>query len=526
MRQFKESLVSEKKRKYINLPTLERLKKEKKKRGLESSLFSFLKWTFEIRNEVFVESWHHRVICYYLELVYELKLLHLIITLPPRYTKTEIVIKAFTAWCIAKNPKSLFLHLSYSDELALDNSSEVRELISHEAFQEFWPIDFKADSDAKKKWYTENGGGMYAAATGGQVTGFGAGSMDKSKFGGAVLIDDPIKPEDALYSDTTRTKINKRFNGTIKSRLNSTSTPIILIMQRLHEEDLAGFLLEMGSEYKFFHLNLPAINETGPNEYDPRQIGEALWPEKHSLENLNAMRLADPETFTAQYQQEPSPPNGHVIQDEHIRYYDEIPKDIICRVHSWDFTFKEKSRNKNQKTDYVVGYEWALTSTKNIFLMPYETRDRMGFEKSLEAFIAFQDAHPDPEAFLVEDKANGAAIIDVVKKKIKRVIEIEPKGSKLERLSATVPLWRDATIWLPSPKIAPWIKDYVVELKKFPKGKNDDRVDASTQAIEYLEKKMKTITMGQANPGRRPTYRKTFEDKFKKSGEYKSKIRF
>jgi len=140
----------------------------------------------------------------------------------------------FIAWSLAKNPKAKFIHLSYSDALALDNSSLTKEYVQSDSFQSLWPIELKKDSQSNKKWYTNSGGGVYATASGGAITGFGAGS------GGAIIIDDPLKPDDAV-SEVKRSFINNRYNTTIRSRVNSRDVPIILIMQRLHEEDLSGF---------------------------------------------------------------------------------------------------------------------------------------------------------------------------------------------------------------------------------------------------------------------------------------------
>ena len=189
------------------------------------------------------------------------------------------------ARCIARNPRAKFIHLSYSDDLALDNSSQCRETVTSKDYQDFWPVKIKADADSKKKWYTEQGGGVYATAAGGTVTGFGAGSLadvgiaDDDDFGGwfagadeddpvndslfygAIIIDDPIKVEDA-ESEKERARVNKQLNSTIKSRRNSRNTPMIIIMQRLHEDDMAGFVLDGGMEEEFIILTFrPVISK-------------------------------------------------------------------------------------------------------------------------------------------------------------------------------------------------------------------------------------------------------------------------
>jgi hypothetical protein len=160
---------------------------------------------------------------------------------------------------LAKNAQSKFIHLSYSDDLALDNSSQTKEYIQSESFQSLWSMDLKRDAQGKKKWFNELGGGVYATASGGAITGFGAGVAESTQFAGAIIIDDPLKPDDA-NSDAKRNAVNERYNSTIRSRVNDRETPIIVIMQRLHEEDLSGFLLNGGSGEKWDHLCLPALD--------------------------------------------------------------------------------------------------------------------------------------------------------------------------------------------------------------------------------------------------------------------------
>jgi len=244
------------------------------------------------------------------------------------------------ARCIARNPRAKFIHLSYSDELALDNSAKCRETVTSKEYQDFWNVKIKADADSKKKWYTEQGGGVYATAAGGAVTGFGAGSLadvsaeqqeqldeadaaldadideffaddgketlDPNLFYGAIVIDDPIKVDDA-YNEKERNRVNKRLNSTIKSRRNSRNTPIIIIMQRLHEDDMAGFVLNGGMEEGFYHLNLPACDE---------EARTSLWPAKHTFDELMKMKAADHAVFQAQYMQDPTPDAGTFFKAE------------------------------------------------------------------------------------------------------------------------------------------------------------------------------------------------------------------
>lgn len=465
----------------IGVPTPDAIEREFEKRRLEKDLLEFLIWIFEvIKKDEFLENWHHREIADTLMKVYRGELTHVIINLPPRYTKTELVIKAFVAWCLAKNPKCKFIHLSYSDDLALDNSSSIKETVLSDEFQRLWPTELKQDSKSKKKWYTREGGGVYATSTGGQITGFGAGGMGED-FEGAILIDDPLKPDDAR-SDTIRTRINERFNNTIKSRTNSRKTPIIIIMQRLHEDDFSGFLLNGGSEFEWYHLNLPAINEDGPGPQDPRQVGDALWEQKHTVEDLKAMEKTSAMTYAGQYQQRPAPAEGNIIKQAWFKFYYELPQSLYYKIHSWDMAFK-----KTNQSDYVVGQVWGKDG--NDFYLVDLLRERMSFGESLKAVKHLVKRHPDYKACLIEDKANGPAIVSSIRDEISRVIAINPEDSKEARFEAVAPIVEAGQVYLPHPSIAPWVRNFIQELITFPNAANDDQCDSFSQALNWLDRK-------------------------------------
>lgn len=260
----------------------------------------------------FNPQFFHIKICEALDRVFRGECTRLIINIPPRYSKTEIAVKLFISKGFAMNPASKFLHLSYSDDLALDNSQFTRDYVLHDEYQKLFPnVKLRKESNSKKKWYTTNTGVLYATSTGGQVTGFGAGVMDdedgdfsidykENVFSGAVIVDDPIKPEDA-DSDIKRELINQRFTTTIKTRLNSMNTPIIVIMQRLHERDLAGYLIGQGG---WEVLSFPVFDDSYPEG--------VLWPAKHSKEYLLAEQSLDPFMFERQYMQNPQPKEGRM----------------------------------------------------------------------------------------------------------------------------------------------------------------------------------------------------------------------
>ena len=314
---------------------------------LITSMEKYTKAMFKAQHKrSFVVAQHHKLIMEKLEGVLDGRIKRLMINIAPRYSKTELVIKQFVSAGYALNPLCNFLHLSYSDTLVKDNSAQIREIMKMPIYRELFPESEleKVNKAASERWKTKAGGEFYAVSTQGQVTGFGAGQVDdiaadeadeewlryddaflqklgliganSNVFNGAVIIDDPIKPDDAL-SDTIRERINQRFESTIRSRTNSRNTPIIIIMQRVHEHDLCGYLLETEPD-EWDVLSLPAI------EVDPVTGEEsALWPFKHTLEELKKLRAADSFVFDTQYMQDPKPKEGLLY--DHFNTYKTIP---------------------------------------------------------------------------------------------------------------------------------------------------------------------------------------------------------
>ncbi len=254
---------------------------------------------------------HHRVIQKTLQRVIDGEITRLIINVPPGYTKTELATINMIGRGLALNARARFLHLSYSHNLALLNSSTARAIVKSQAFQSMWPMSLRDDSDSKAMWWTEQGGGVYASSAAGQVTGFRAGHMEPG-WQGALILDDPVKPDDA-YSEVVRGGINDRFNETIKSRLALESTPIIVIMQRIHYHDLSGYLLRGGSGEMWHHLCRPVLIDNSlpyPEENTHGiQIDHGLpdgwlWPAKHN-EAHRAALFSHRRTAEAQYMQRP-----------------------------------------------------------------------------------------------------------------------------------------------------------------------------------------------------------------------------
>lgn len=297
-----------------------------------SDSLHFARYFFKLMNggKKFVVGKHHRMICDKLNDVLTGKTRRLIINIAPRYSKSELVSRNFIAMGLAINPAAKFIHLSYSGDLALGNSVAVKDIVKSEDYQRLFGVEIAIGTDTKSQWNTTKGGGLYATSSLGQVTGFGAGAIENEgddwQFGGAIVIDDPIKPADAL-SDNNREAVNLHFETTIRNRVNSRNTPIIIIMQRLHEHDLCGYLMELEPD-EWEVLSVPCIsyNEDGEEE--------ALWPFKHTIEELHKIESANQFVFDTQYMQNPKPLEG--LMYSKLRTYEVLPMEQSIRKNYTD----------------------------------------------------------------------------------------------------------------------------------------------------------------------------------------------
>lgn len=297
-----------------------------------SDSLHFARYFFKLMNggKRFVVGKHHRMICDKLNDVLNGKTRRLIINIAPRYSKSELVSRNFIAMGLAINPAAKFIHLSYSGDLALGNSVAVKDIVKSDEYQRLFGVEIAVGTDTKSQWNTTKGGGLYATSSLGQVTGFGAGAIENEgddwQFGGAIVIDDPIKPADAL-SDNNREAVNLHFETTIRNRVNSRNTPIIIIMQRLHEHDLCGYLMELEPD-EWEVLSVPCIS------YNKDGEEEALWPFKHTIEELHKIESANQFVFDTQYMQNPKPLEG--LMYSKLRTYEILPMEQSIRKNYTD----------------------------------------------------------------------------------------------------------------------------------------------------------------------------------------------
>ena len=436
----------------------------------ENSLLFYARYIYkENHAKNFIQAKHFKSISETLEKVYNGDIKRLIINIPPRYGKTELAIKIFVSWCLAKQPASKFIHLSYSDALALDNSSQTKEYIQSDAFQNLWSMTLKKDAQSKSKWFNEYGGGMYATSAGGAITGFGAGGTNENIFEGAIIIDDPLKPDDA-FSEVKRTAINERYNNTIRSRVNNRNVPIIVIMQRLHEDDMSGFLLDGGSGEKWEHLCMPVLDENN----------QPLWEDKHNFNEIEQIRQANRYTFSGQYMQQPSPEEGGEWRREWFNIIDdsELPNNI-----RWEL-FIDGAYTKDTKND-PTGLQISGTDGKNLYI--YTSIDKYLEMPELKSFIQpFINASGKKVSLtLIEPKASGKSLKQILRKETSLpVSEINTnfvKVSKIERARLSSPYIEGGRVYLVKGK---WNEPYLNQVSMFPNAKHDEHIDITAYSIE------------------------------------------
>jgi predicted phage terminase large subunit-like protein len=446
----------------------------------QEDLYFFSRYMFKERRKYkWMHNWHHRVVCDALMRVFRGETKRLIINIPPRYSKTELAVINFMAWCFGKVPDCEFIHISYSATLAANNAFQTRNLVQETAFKRVFPdFELRDDSKAKDDWRTVAGGVCYAQGTGGTITGFGAGKIRK-EFGGAIIIDDPHKASEAS-SDTIRGNVIEWFQNTLESRTNSPDTPIIVIMQRLHEQDLAGWLLDGGNGEEWEHLCLPAIQPDG----------SALWPEKHSIERLKVMEDAAPYVFSGQYRQLPSPPAGGFFKPDRIEIVDALPAEFVKEVRAWDLAASEN------EGDWTAGPRMLKTKDNIIYIVDM-VRGRWGPDGVENTII--QTAKMDGRSVSIRlPQDPGQAGKAQAKNFITKLSGFNVKAETVsgDKITRAQPFAAQVNIGNVKMLSGDWNKALIEELRNFPNGTHDDQVDGCSDAFNELNGAIQRVRPG------------------------------
>jgi predicted phage terminase large subunit-like protein len=441
------------------------------------SLAEFVRQSWSIVEPAeFCDNWHLGAIAAHLEGVSRGQIRRLLITVPPRHGKSLIASTMFPAWVWVTNPQTRFLCASYAESLSQRDAVRCRRLMTSPWFQKNWGdrFAFTDDQNTKSRYQNNQGGYRIALGVAGSATGEG---------GDILLIDDGLNVNDAL-SDAVRTSTNTWFSEVWSTRCNDPKTSaFVVIGQRVHQDDLIGHLLELGN---WEHLNLPTIFEgdrsvTSLGWRDPRsQEGELLWPARFGEKEVaEAQRTLGSYAFAAQHQQRPSPAGGGLVRREWLRYYDQVPDDLADFTLSLDAAFKS-----GEMSDFVVCQCWARRGGD--FYLLDSVRQKADFPQTIRMMRTMVQRWPKAARKLIEEKANGAALIASLKHEIPGLIPIVPRESKESRLSAVSPLIEAGNCHFPSSRIAPWIDVLVEELVTFPAARYDDQTDCLSQALAAL----------------------------------------
>ena len=465
----------------IEAEYVSRIERELLRRSATKHLDSFILYTYAD----YQMGWVHKEICdtldQFLRDVESQKSPRLIICQPPRSGKSEIVSRRFPAYALGKNPDLQIIATSYSSDLVSRFNRDVQRIIDDDIYREIFPSttlngrNVKTDTRASYIRTSDlfevvgHKGSYRSTGVGGGITGQGADIL---------IIDDPIKDRAEANSPTIREKLWDWYTSTAYTRL-SPGGGVIVMATRWHTDDLIGRLIQKmqeGSGDDFNVITYPAIAE---HDEPHRKAGEALHPERYDLEQLNAIRQTiGPQDWSALYQQRPVPEGGAVFKIDAFKRWNStnLPPAFDQILGSWDMTFKD-----SKSSDYVVGQVWGRKGV-DLYLLDL-FRGQWDFTKTLEMFALMTAKYPRTHRWLIEDKANGSAIISVLKKQIHGITPITPTESKLERAYAVTPLIEAGNVYIP--ESATWLANFEDELLNFPAGAHDDQVDSMTQALNF-----------------------------------------
>lgn len=454
---------------------------------LRQDFFTFLHRSFYDLNPQtqFFPNWHIEVMAAKLEAGRLGHCTRLIINVPPRHLKSHCASIAFTAWLLGHNPAAQIITLSYGQDLADKLARDARGLMQQDWYQRLFPATrLSSQKQSVNEFMTTAQGYRIATSVGGVLTGRG---------GDFLILDDPLKPDEAL-SDSQRRAVNNWYDHTLYSRLNDKARGVIVVvMQRLHEDDLVGHVL---AQEKWDRLSFPAIadcEETFRIETPfgarrcTRQVDEVLHPERESRETLARLRQTIGEyNFAGQYQQAPAPFGGGMVKEAWFTRYDvgQLPDVFDQIVQSWD-TASKPSELSDFNVCLTVGIKGSM-----IFVL-HVLRKRLNYPELKRAVREQANLHRATQV-LVEEKASGIQLIqELVYEGCSIVKAVIPKGDKVMRLHAQTAAIENGFVSLP--REAPWLAEYLHELTTFPRGKFDDQVDATSQALAWIQESRRTI---------------------------------
>lgn len=473
------------------------LEREIGKRSLRE--YVELAWPIVEPAREFIPGWHIDAVCDHLEAVTKREIRRLVINVPPGTSKSLTCGVFWPSWVWTHTPDTKWITASYSGIISRRDALRARRIMESDWYRERWGGVWRPNTDdwSSIRYSNSKAGFRLAATVGGSVTGEHADHQ---------LVDDPVKPLDASGGRVDSAALRECiewWDETMATRVvdpaKSTRT---IIMQRLHDRDLSAHVLGSGD---YTHLNLPMRyepkcvvpvvhpcsrerNEKG-EELEPtpigfkdkRKEGDLLWPARFPEEIMpERKKELTSRGVASQDQQRPVPAGGGIFKRDWVQFWKVFPRGGT-QIQSWDCAFKGLD-----DSDHVVGQVWCRKDGD--FYLIDQVRDQMGFSATCKAVTTMTAKWPKAVKKLIEDKANGPAVIESLKRKISGIKPINPKGGKRARAHAVEPLWEAGNVFLPDPSLAPWVHDFIEELVLFngDDGREDDQVDAMTQGLVEL----------------------------------------
>ena len=419
----------------------------------------------------FKPNWHIEKIAYHLEQVRLGKCRRLIINVQPRSLKSIMTSISWPAYILGHDPTKRIVAISYGSDLAITFSNLFRQVLNAPWYQRLYPgTRISRIKNTEFEVATTRNGYRLATSIDGTLTGRG---------GDIFIIDDPLKPIDAL-SDSKREAVNKWYRDTLATRPDDQQNgAIVIVTQRLHVDDLTGTLLRGSGEWT--RLILPTIAEQeekiqiGANKYHIRHVDEVLHPEREPRWVVDRIRSeVGPDTFAAQYQQAPNPPDGLMIKRDWVRRYDQLPVGGNV-IQSWDTASKEGAQN-----DWSVCTTWLLYEKK--YYLIDVLRGRFDYPTLKAQAISLAREHK-PDDILIEDAGVGPALVSELQNAGHSVIPVKPEHDKKIRMSIQSAKFQGGRVYWPNE--APWLADLEAEVFAFPNARHDDQVDSISQALAY-----------------------------------------
>lgn len=434
----------------------------------------------------FVNSWHVGAVCEHMQAIIDKQITKLIINVPPNTSKSMICTVLFDPYAWTVDPSLKFIHGCFDDKLGRRDSLRAKNLINSLWYQARWGNVVKIDRsvrDAGDEYRTTAGGFRKITTPGGSVTG---------EHGNIHIIDDPIKPSETMgvksINQIELSRLIDWWDGTLANRFVDFDSRIrVLIMQRLHEADLSGVLIERGYECLMLPMEFEPERKcyTSIGFEDPRkEPGELLCPERFSQKAVDElfedMGGRGSQNARAQLQQDPVSLTGDIFKRDKVRYWKKMPEkfDVMCQ--SWDCTFKKTG------TSFVSGQIWGRLGP-DYYLLD-RLRMRLSFTETCKQVKIMTLRWPKVTKKLVESAANGEAVVDQLKSEISGFELVPVQGGKTARANAISPLWDSGNVLIPWPGNCEWSEEFVNWCVKFPDGKYNDDIDSMSQALSHLQK--------------------------------------